>query len=77
MVMSILFGLAVVIVFALLQTVKPSLFERGIIIVVEVVDPEYRVAAIEQRARCCSTDESRSSRDQNSHEHPLGGAAAC
>src|SRR6185369_14487523 len=51
----------------LLQLGEPRLLETRIIIVVQTVDPDDVVAALEQCPRRRSADEPRSTCDQNSH----------
>ena len=54
---------AVAVAELLLQSRKPRLLQLGVVIIVETVDSDDLVAALEQRARRCSADEPRSSRD--------------
>ena len=49
------------------KLVQPRLLKRGIVIIVEVVDADDVIAALEQRARRRRTDEPRSPRNQHSH----------
>ena len=58
----------------LLQLVEPRLLQRRIVIIVEIVDADDLVAALQQRARRRRADEPRSPRDQNSHGRSIGGA---
>src|SRR5689334_10242450 len=57
-----------------LKATEARLLQRGIVIVVEIVDADDLVATFEKCARSGSSDETRSSRDQNSHQAPIGGA---
>ena len=57
-----------------LQLVEPRLLQRRIVIIVEIVDPDDVVAALEQGARGRRADEPRSPGDQNSHGRAIGGA---
>ena len=52
------------------QIVEPRLLERRIVIIVEIVDSDDVVAALEQCARGRSADEARGSCDENSHGAP-------
>ena len=49
------------------EAVEPRPLQRGIVIIVEIVDPDDLVAALEQGARGGRADEARSPCDQNSH----------
>ena len=57
-----------------LQTVEPRLLQRRIVIIVEIVDPDDLVTAVEEGARRGPSDEPCSPRDQNSHKALIGGA---
>ncbi len=58
----------------LLQLRQPRLLQLRVVIVIEAVDPDDLVAALEQGARCRRSDKPRSSRDQNRHGGFLGAA---
>src|SRR5438874_13620454 len=57
----------------LLQVCEPRLLQFRIVIIVEIVDSDDLVAALEQNARRRRTDETCSSRNQYSHGRSLGG----
>ena len=57
------------------EIVEPRLLERRIVIIVEIVDADDVVAALQQGARRCRADEARGSCNENSHGRPIGGAA--
>ncbi len=50
--------------------------ECGIVIVVEIVDADHVLAALEKRACRVRSDEPRSPGNKNSHDGPLGAACA-
>src|SRR5574338_565926 len=60
----------------LLQPREPRLLQHRIVIIVEVVDPDDLVAAVEQRPRGRRSDEPSRPRDQYRHGAAIGGAAA-
>ena len=57
------------------EIVEPRLLERRIVIVIEVVDADDVVAALEEGTRSSRADEPRGSSNENSHGRPIGGAA--
>ena len=62
---------------AAIEIVEPGQLQRRIIIIVEIVDPDERLAAIEQHARYGCADEAGRARDQNSHKRAIRAAAPC
>src|SRR5689334_425134 len=50
-----------------LKATEARLLQCGIVIIIEIVDADDLVAAFEKCARSGCSDETRSSRDQNSH----------
>src|SRR5579884_228862 len=59
------------------KLIQARSLQGRVVIVVEVVDADYFIAAFEQGARRRRANEPSSPRDQNSHGPSLGGAAAC
>ena len=57
------------------QPVDAGLLERGVVIVVEVVDPDDLLAAFEQGAAGRRTDETRGSGDEDGHGRAIGAGA--
>ena len=53
---------------------QPRLLQRRVVIIVEIVDSDDLVAALEQRARGRCANEPCGTRDQNSHDRAIGGA---
>src|SRR5579872_77298 len=53
---------------------KARLLQGRIVIVTEIIDADDLATLLEQGARCCSADKSRSSGDQNSHGRSLRAA---
>ena len=58
------------------EPIEARPLERRIVIIVEIVDADDLLAALEQRARRVRSDETRGSGDKNSHDGPIGAACA-
>ena len=56
------------------EIIQPGLLQGWIVIMVEVVDPDYVLAALEQGPRGGGADEARGPGDENGHAGSLGGA---
>src|SRR6266550_4106854 len=54
----------------LLELGEPRLFERDVVVLVEVVQPDDLIALRQQALRRMKADEARSSRDQDLHKRP-------
>ena len=52
---------------ARLQPREPRLFERNVVIVIEIVEPDDLIGAIEQALRGCRSDETGRAGDENFH----------
>ena len=54
------------------EAIEAGLLERGVVIIVEVVDADDLIAALEQGARSRRSDEARGSGDKDGHGRAIG-----